>query len=102
MTPASGLLFTATDPKGRVVSLSQQQRDHIDEEHSEVRNLDIRRGIETAQVRTKGSFSGAELLWTRNLGPTRWIVVLVAYDRRVGRVITAYGSKKGPPAHKRL
>ena len=98
----SQLLFTAVDPRGRIVSFSQKQRDHIDEEHAEVKNLDVRRCIEQAQARTRGNFPGAELLWTRNLGPTRWMVVLVAYDGRVGRVITAYGSKKGPPASKRL
>jgi hypothetical protein len=96
------VLFTATDPRGRSVTLSQGQRNHADEEHSEVKNLDIRKGIEMAQIRTRGAFPGAELLWTRNLGPTRWLVVVVAYEGRSGKVITAYGSKKGPQQSKAI
>lgn len=58
--------------------------------------LAVMRAVETADKRTEGHFEGSEKLYARNLGPARWLVVVVAYAGRTGRVRTAYPQTKEP------
>lgn len=99
----SNVHFTATDLRGRTVILDAEGLGHVMEEHREVAKVQtIKEAIEKADVRTKGNSPGTEKLWARNVGPARWFGVVVAFKKRVGRVITAHASTKGPPKHNRL
>jgi hypothetical protein len=103
MAEEAELHFTAVDLRGRTVILDGEGLEHVLEEHREVASVQtIKEAVEKAEVRTKGNFRGSEKLWARNVGPNRWFGVVVAYKRRKGRVITAHGSNKGPPPHRRL
>jgi hypothetical protein len=35
--------------------------------------------------------------WRRNLGPSRWLLVVVDFRVEPGRIVTAYGNRKDPP-----
>jgi hypothetical protein len=94
--PPSDLIATMIDPMGRTVWLAQRSWDHVTTEHPEVRLAELKRAVETAEKRTSGKFAGTEKLWARNLGPAKWLTVVVAYEGRVGRVRTALGSTKDP------
>ncbi len=97
------VFFTAIDMRGRTVVLDAKGLEHVFEEHREVANVQvIKEGVEKADIRTRGNFPGAEKLWAREVGPARWFGVVVAYEGRQGKVITAHGSTKGPPKHNRL
>lgn len=95
--------FTAIDLRGRTVVLNSKGLDHAMEQHQEVRGVQvIKEAVEKADIRTKGNFPGAEKLWAREVGPARWFGVVVAFKGRLGEVITAHASTKGPPRHNRL
>jgi hypothetical protein len=93
--PPDDLKHTVTDYKGRAVEVTERGLRHINTGHSEVRPADLLKAIQVADTRTKGR-GRVELLWARNVGPSRWLVVRVAYEGGVGRVATAHASKKGP------
>ncbi len=96
--PSRELAATITDRKGRTVLLTEERAAHVAEGHPEVRPRDLIHAVEQAEIRTAGRGAGTEKLWARSIGPAKWLVVLVAYSGRVGRVRTAYGSTKGPRA----
>ena len=52
--------------------------------------------VETALARCRGRQRDREVLYAANLGPAAWLAVVVVYDGGVGRIITAFGSKRGP------
>ena len=86
------------DRWGRLVLLPHAAMAHVAKRHPELDGCEmaISTAIETAAFRTQ-STRGREVLYAANLGPAAWLAVVVAYDKkRLGRVITAYGSKKGP------
>lgn len=78
--------------------LSRKAMDHIERGHSELYGCEmaVMTAIETALARCRGKRRGREVLYAPNLGPTAWLAVVVAYDGSNGRVVTAFGSKKGP------
>lgn len=95
--PPDDLVSTATDYWGRTVSVSEDSVAHIAERHPEIRPEDLPVAIQRADKRSKRNpRSDRETLWKRDLGPARWFCVVVAYEGRIGRVKTAYGSSKGP------
>jgi hypothetical protein len=93
--PPDDLLATITDAKGRTVSLRQERWEHIVQGHPDVRLPDLKHAVEVADKRTNAGGS-CEKLWARNVGPTNWLCVVVAYKRQVGLVRTAICTKKGP------
>ncbi len=94
--PPEDLIATMTDRQGRTVWLTRERLDHILDGHREVRVENIKKAVETAEKRTRGNTPGTEKLWARNLPPARWFAVVVAYEGRVGRVVTALGISKDP------
>jgi len=103
MSDETEIQCTATDLRGRTVVLDRKGLQHILDEHREVAQVQvIKEGIEKAKLRTQGNFPGSERLWSQEVGPARWFSVVVAFKGREGRVVTAFGSTKGPPHHKLL
>ncbi|HEY0226938.1 MAG TPA: hypothetical protein VGC05_11230 [Mycobacterium sp.] len=100
--PPDDLLWTTTDTKGRTVVLTQERLDHIHDGHREVRAENIKKAVEAAEKRTKGNRPHREKLWARNLPPAKWFTVVVAYEGRVGKVITALGVSKDPKSEELL
>lgn len=93
-----GVVEAARDPWGRIVMLSKSAMQHIAEGHQELSGCEvpIAAAIENAASRRRGKKGGREILYARNLGPTAWLAIVVAYEGSEGWVITAYGDKKGP------
>lgn len=93
-----GVIRAVKDPLGRVVYLTENTMRHIARRHPEMdgRDLAIGTAIERMFHRCRGNSPKREMLFTPNIGPTAWLVVIVAYDDKVGSVITAYGQKSGP------
>jgi hypothetical protein len=40
---------------------------------------------------------GRERYWRRGVGPSRWLMVVVAFSAVPARIVTAYGNRKDPP-----
>lgn len=77
---------------------------HIARRHPEMDGceLAITTAIESATDRCVGGQDGREILYAPNLGPAKWLAVVVAYTQDRGEVITAYGHAKGPKEADRI
>jgi len=97
--PPDGPEATRVDMRGRVVIVTTARVDHIALRHPEVRADDVLIAIERARHRTTArpvAGEQRETLWAESVGRNRWMAVVVAYVGRTGRVVTAYGTNRGP------
>lgn len=97
------VVCVAKDRCARLVVLTESRMRHIAKRHPELDgcHMAIQTAIEGATERLPGRGAAddgelVEKLFGHNLGPAEWLVVVVAYEGNTGRVLTAYGSKKGP------
>lgn len=86
------------DRQGRKVALTDVRWTHIVEGHPEldVHKRAVLRAIATADRSRPGRFPGSIVLYARNLGPARFLAVVVAYDEGNGTVLTAYPQSNEP------
>jgi hypothetical protein len=87
------------DPRGRLIRLEPRAWAHIIDGH-----LDMAPHLEAILAvlaepdhQDRDERTGRERYWGRGLGPSRWLVVVVEFEDEVGRVVTAYASRKDPP-----
>jgi hypothetical protein len=91
------LVGSIKDRLGRIIVLEQERWEHICEhEQLDGHELAVMRAVENAIWSRDGNYPGSEVLYARNLGPARWLAVVVEYDGLTGRVITAYPYNKEP------
>lgn len=69
------------DRWGRSVWLTEERWAHIVDGHPAMDGLDlaVKSAVEGADNRCDGKRKGVERLYGRNLGPAKWLVVVVAY-----------------------
>ena len=100
----SGIAMAVQDRAGRIVTLTEVTMErHIERRHVEMRGyeLAIATTLETG-IRYRAGQDGREKFFARQLGPGKWLAVVVAYSGRTGRVITAYADKNGPKEADRI
>ena len=93
------VLATATDPAGRLVVLDAHGWDHILADHREMAS---HRGTVLAAVaapdyRRADPRPGRERFYRRDVGPSRWCLVVVDFTVAPARVVTAFGTRRDPP-----
>jgi len=87
---------TIKDRLGRTIVLERERWEHIREhEQLDGHELAVLRTVETAERRKAGNYPGSEVLYAQ-IGPARWLAVVVEYHGLTGRVITAYPYNKEP------
>lgn len=98
------VIATIRDPQGRTVQLTQAAWEHIQEGHPDMANFleDIKKIVQTAEIRTAGRFPDTEKLWAQNRCRCRWAMVVVRYEGRIGSIRTAHRFKRGPGNEARL
>lgn len=87
------------DPRGRSVSLDAERWEHITSGHPELRNnqADVVRAVELPSEVIAGRAPDEEWFYLAGAGPTRWLKVVVVFDRsNRGRIITAFGRRRKP------
>lgn len=91
-------VWTTRDRRGRVVTLDEERMRHIEKHHPNLtaRELAIETAVEIAETRQRGNYEGAEKLYAPDLGPARFLAVVVEYDGLQGRVITAHPDNDEP------
>lgn len=98
------VLAELTDPDGRsVVLLARIWENKITRDHPELRgHLDQVVGT-VAQPDHAEPDPRAERrrYYRRRVGPSRWLLVVVSFEQRPGRIITAVAIRKGPRQWKR-
>ena len=101
--PPDDLIATLVDPLGRTVWLTAERWGHITDGHPELQNRleDVKQAVRTAEIRTRGQWD-AEKLWARNLAGARWLMVVVRYEGRVGRISPGHRFNRGPGNEERL
>jgi hypothetical protein len=92
-------LETTRDPLGRTVHLTRERWEHIAYGHSPVAALraQVMRAVREPTTWTEEKRPGEGWFYLEDVGPSRWLKVVVAYDdKSVGNVITAFPRRRHP------
>ncbi len=87
------------DRQGRDVLLSPERWQHIITAHPEIEACDkeICRAVESPTTVLAGREPDEEWLYLEGAGPSRWLKVVVAFDREGGgRIITSFARRRKP------
>jgi hypothetical protein len=92
------VLAETTDPDGRTVVLDDDGWDHILHEHPElaVYQHEIMVAISSPDYRRPDPRAGRERYYSRDVGPSRWLFVVVNFNETPARIVTAYANRKDP------
>jgi hypothetical protein len=95
----SQILATVIDPDGRGVDLIEERWEHIMSSHPELagRRADVLDTVRVPSRRLLGPTVGEEWFYRENIGPSRWLKVVVRYDSiERGRIVTAFARRSMP------
>jgi len=83
------------DPDGNTVTLSEEAWQHILEEHREMAKFEekLASTLTHPMDRNPDVRPGRERYLAENVGPSRYLTVIVEYADNVGDVITAFGHR---------
>lgn len=89
-----------TDPKGaRVVLNDEVWREKIVRDHPEIASHkeDALRAVsEPDHVETDPSFEARTRYYMRDVGPSRWLLVVVSYEQTPARIVSVFANRKDP------
>jgi hypothetical protein len=87
------------EPQGRDVLLDVERWEHIVDGHPELGHIqeEVLRAVESPTEVMAGRSSDEEWFYLEGAGPSRWLKVVVVFDRsNSGRIITAFGRRRKP------
>ena len=87
------------DPTGRAVWLDEERWQHIISGHPELGRAqeEVLRAVESPTEVMPGRSADEEWFYLEGAGPSRWLKVVVVFDRAgSGRIITAFGRRRKP------
>lgn len=92
-------LAETVDPDGRAVVLDKESWEHILHEHGELAPYreEIMVTVSSPDHRRLDPRPGRERYYSRDLGPSRWLFVVVHFSETPARIVTAYANRKDPP-----
>jgi hypothetical protein len=95
------VLDEAHDPDGRRVELTVERWEHIVDErtgHPELARYRpaIIRAVAAPDQVSPGRRPNERWFFLRDAGPSRWLQVVVAYERSRGWIVTAFGRRRDP------
>jgi carbonic anhydrase len=96
---ADGLPATTVDPDGRTVALTAERWGHITEGHPELAayQTEILETVRVPSRRRPGPTLGEQWFYREDVGPSRWLKVVVRFesiDR--GIILTAFARRSMP------
>jgi hypothetical protein len=93
-----GILVSTLDPDGRRVELTEERWRHILAGHPELAtHLEaVARAVREPDRRLAGRQDDEEWFYLEHAGPSRWLKVVVHYERGRGRIVTAFGRRSMP------
>jgi hypothetical protein len=96
----TNVVANVTDPDGRRVELTAERWQHIirPDGHPEVSEFptDVLRAVRAPDVRLTAPRANEQWFLLRDVGPSRWLQVVVAYEGDRGWIVTAFGRRKDP------
>ena len=94
------LVEAVEDPDGRRVELTEERWEHVLEpdRHPELEpyQAEVLQAVSTPDHRESGRRANEEWFFRRGVGPSRWLQVVVAYERERGWIVTAFARRTGP------
>ncbi len=92
-------LAETIDPGGRTIVLDEEGWTHILQEHEEMALYrdEIIATVTSPDHRRGDPHPGRERYYSRELGPSRWLFVVVDCNETPARIVTAYANRKSPP-----
>jgi hypothetical protein len=95
------VLANTIDPDGRGVELTDERWQHIldaADGHPELAGHqdEVMRAVHAPEERRPGRKANEEWFFLRNVGPSRWLQVVVAYEQERGWIVTAFGRRRNP------
>ncbi len=93
-------LAAVNDPDGRQVELTRERWQHILDApgHPELsqHQAEVMRAIQEPDERRPGRRDNEQWFFLRDVGPSRWLQVVVAYEDDRGWIVTAFGRRRNP------
>jgi hypothetical protein len=96
---ADGIIATVLDPDGRSVALGEGRWAHITAGHPELRDFreSVLEAVQAPSRRLPGRGPGEEWFYKADIGPSRWLKVVVRYDATSsGWIVTAFARRSLP------
>lgn len=96
---ADGIIATVLDPDGRSVVLTEARWVHITAGHPELRKLRaaVVEAVHAPSRRLPGRSLGEAWFYKADVGPSRWLKVVVRYDTiGSGWIVTAFARRSLP------
>jgi len=95
------VLAQVVDPDGRRVELTVERWDHIVDDHDghpelDAYRADVMRAVSEPHEQRPGRRENELWYFRRNVGPSRWLQVVVAYEEERGWIVTAFGRRRDP------
>jgi hypothetical protein len=95
------VLAHVVDPDGRRVELTVERWEHIVDDHVGHPELAAYRGdvmlaVSEPHEHRPGRRDNELWYFRRNVGPSRWLQVVVAYEEERGWIVTAFGRRRDP------
>ncbi len=87
------------DQQHREISLDSERWTHIVDGHPELSGIqdEVLRAVESPSEILAGRTPDEEWFYLEGAGPSRWLKVVVVFDRPdSGRIITAFGRRRKP------
>lgn len=95
----NGILAKVADPDGRRVDLTEERGAHITDGHPELASYrnEVLETVRTPSRRRPGGTLGEEWFYLENVGPSRWLKVVVRYETiERGWIVTAFARRSVP------
>jgi len=91
-------MHACAGPDGRRVELVAARWRHIVDGHPELASYleDVLNAVAEPTRRMPGRVVGEERFYVKGAGPSRWLKVVVHYDRDAGRIVTAFARRSMP------
>jgi hypothetical protein len=96
---ADGIIAEVVDPDGHSVVLSEARWQHIAAGHPELEPFqsEVLEAVRAPSQRLPGRTPGEEWFYKAEVGPSRWLKVVVRYDATgSGSIVTAFARRSLP------
>jgi hypothetical protein len=92
------VLAETTDPDGRTVVLDDEGWEHILHQHPELAPYrhEIIAAVNSPDHRRPDPRPERERYYSRDVGPSHWLFVVVQFNETPARIVTAYANRKDP------
>lgn len=92
------VLASSTDPEGRLVELTAERWAHVLDIHPEVGSAqeEVLRAVSAPDRQRPGRRENEQWYYVEDVGPSKWLKVVVAYTEERGWIVTVFARRRFP------